>query len=50
MTWATELFGDSLLVKKDGAIVTAPTDDVVGHKKFVIVYFSASVSNFLWII
>ena len=42
MTWATELFGDSLLVKKDGAVVTAPTDEVVGNKKFVIVYFSAS--------
>lgn len=43
MTWATDLFGPSL-VKKDGDnVVTKPTDEVVAGKKFVVLYFSAHV-------
>jgi hypothetical protein len=44
MTWATDLFGPTLLTKDGDKVVSKPTDEVVGGKKFIVLYFSAHVS------
>ncbi len=45
MSWATGLFGTSLLVKDaDGKVVSKPTEEALKDKKFVALYFSAHVS------
>jgi hypothetical protein len=43
MSWATELFGPTLLVKEDSKSVSKSTADVVSGKKFIALYFSAHV-------
>ena len=48
MSWAVELFGPKLLANASDAPVEKDTDAVVAGKKFIAIYFSASVSTTTW--
>jgi nucleoredoxin len=39
--WADDIIGPTLLVKENDAVVSKPTAEVLGGKKFVLFYFSA---------
>jgi hypothetical protein len=43
MSWASKMFGETLLVKSDTKPVgeAKPTEEVLSGKKFVVLYFSA---------